>query len=50
MNQQISLARAQSVRNRLIAFGISAKRLVARGYGENIPLENTGGYSKSIEE
>ncbi|QDF27642.1 OmpA family protein [Halarcobacter anaerophilus] len=46
MNQQISLARAQSVRNRLIAFGISSKRLVARGYGENIPLENTGGYSK----
>ncbi|WP_052502767.1 OmpA family protein [Halarcobacter anaerophilus] len=46
MNQQISLARAQSVRNRLISFGISSKRLVARGYGENIPLENTGGYSK----
>jgi len=46
MNQQISLARAKSVKNKIISFGIDQDRLVARGYGENIPLENTGGYSK----
>lgn len=46
MNQEISLARAQTVEQKLISFGINKDRLVARGYGENIPIDKTSGYSK----
>jgi len=48
INQQISLARAKSVRKKLIALGISKDRIIARGYGEDIPLVKNSpkGYSK----
>ncbi|WP_321313470.1 OmpA family protein [Halarcobacter sp.] len=48
VNQQISFARAQTVKNRLIFFGIDKNRLIARGYGEDIPIEpnSPNGYSK----
>ncbi|MFQ5905805.1 MAG: OmpA family protein [bacterium] len=37
-NMKLSLARANSVRNWLKSRGISPERLVARGYGESIPI------------
>lgn len=48
LNQAISLKRAKSVMNRLIYYGINKDRMIARGYGENVPLvENSpNGYSK----
>ena len=38
-NQKLSEGRAQSAVNYLISKGISASRLVAKGYGESIPME-----------
>lgn len=38
VNMTISLSRAQTVKDRLISYGISTTRLVARGYGETKPL------------
>ncbi|XOB62342.1 OmpA family protein [Campylobacterota bacterium DY0563] len=48
VNQEISFARAVTVRNRLIFFGVDKDRLIARGYGEDIPLvpNSPNGYSK----
>jgi len=37
-NVQLSQARAESVRHRLIQSGIAAERLEARGYGPDVPL------------
>ncbi len=37
-NQNLSEARAQSVRSYLISVGIGADRLIARGYGESMPM------------
>jgi len=34
-NEQLSTARAQNVRNALIARGIAANRITARGVGQN---------------
>ena len=39
-NMTLSDARAQSVREYLIAQGIDAARLTARGYGETTPIES----------
>ncbi len=39
LNQQLSRARATAVREVLIARGVDADRLVARGYGEEQPIE-----------
>ena len=44
-NQRLSERRAASVRNYLIEQGISAKRLIARGFGESRPK-----YSNATEE
>lgn len=38
-NQQLSLQRAQAVRNWLVRNGIDPKRLVAKGYGSTIPVD-----------
>lgn len=47
LNLQISEQRAVSVKNRLRFYGIDKKRIVARGYGETIPLVKNSkeGYS-----
>jgi len=37
-NQKLSQERVDTVKSRLIAKGISAKRLTAKGYGESKPL------------
>ncbi|MEO9802205.1 MAG: OmpA family protein [Reichenbachiella sp.] len=37
-NMSVSLARAESVRSYLVTNGISANRLIAKGYGETRPL------------
>jgi outer membrane protein OmpA-like peptidoglycan-associated protein len=37
-NYQLSLKRAQSVKNYLVSRGISSNRIVARGYGEERPI------------
>lgn len=37
-NMELSVARANSVRNWLISRGMSSDRLVARGYGESVPI------------
>ena len=39
-NQKLSEGRAQSAVNYLISKGISESRLVAKGYGESIPMED----------
>ena len=39
-NQKLSEGRAQSAVNYLISKGISELRLVAKGYGETVPLED----------
>ena len=39
-NQQLSEARAQAVRDALIAKGISAERLTAKGYGLSMPVDS----------
>lgn len=48
LNQAISLQRAKSVMNRLVYYGIDKNRMIARGYGEDIPLvaNSPKGYSK----
>jgi len=48
VNQQISFARAKTVKDRLVFFGIDENRLIARGYGEDIPLQKNSplGYSR----
>lgn len=48
VNKEISYARAVTVRDKLIDLGVDAQRLIARGYGENIPIveNNSKGYSK----
>lgn len=38
MNQKLSLARATAVRDALIALGVEAERLTARGLGESEPI------------
>jgi outer membrane protein OmpA-like peptidoglycan-associated protein len=42
LNMRLSLERAESVRRYLIDHGISADRLVARGYGESRPTAGNG--------
>jgi outer membrane protein OmpA-like peptidoglycan-associated protein len=37
-NLQLSTRRADSVRERLIQLGVDAERLIARGYGETVPI------------
>jgi outer membrane protein OmpA-like peptidoglycan-associated protein len=37
-NLKLSQSRAESVRNYLIKKGISSDRMVAKGYGENVPI------------
>lgn len=37
-NQILSQARAEAVRNYLIAYSISSKRITAKGYGETMPV------------
>lgn len=37
-NQQLSQARAEAVRNRLVGDGIAADRLTAKGYGQSQPV------------
>jgi outer membrane protein OmpA-like peptidoglycan-associated protein len=39
-NQSLSERRAMSVRNALLAVGVSGQRLVTRGYGEGYPVGN----------
>lgn len=48
VNQAISLARAKSVESRLVKYGVKKERIIARGYGEDIPLvkNSSKGYSK----
>lgn len=49
LNQAISLKRAKSVRDNLVNhYGISANRVIPRGYGEEIPLVKNSpkGYSR----
>jgi outer membrane protein OmpA-like peptidoglycan-associated protein len=47
-NMRLSLARANAVRNWLTNKGISPLRLVARGYGENVPIApNTTRHGRS---
>ncbi len=48
LNQAISQKRANSVKQRLIDYGIDKSRIKARGYGESIPLvkNSPNGYSK----
>lgn len=46
-NQWISEQRANSVKNKLVEFGVNAKRLIAKGYGKTMPLvpNDQDGYS-----
>jgi outer membrane protein OmpA-like peptidoglycan-associated protein len=37
-NLQLSTRRAESVRDELIGLGVDAERLIARGYGETLPI------------
>lgn len=48
LNQRISEKRAVSVKKRLQYYGIDKSRIIARGYGESIPLvkNSPNGYSK----
>lgn len=46
VNAWFSKERAKGVRARLISLGIEKKRIKARGYGEDIPLEGLNKYSK----
>ncbi len=48
LNQRISEKRALTVKQRLIYYGIDKSRIIARGYGESIPLvkNSPNGYSK----
>jgi OOP family OmpA-OmpF porin len=49
-NEQLSQRRANAVRSWLIAKGISASRLTAKGYGMNSPVESNstpGGRAKN---
>lgn len=41
-NLKLSQARAESVRNYLIAAGVEEVRLTARGYGETVPIDSNG--------
>jgi|GEM_PF-1642746 len=47
LNKEVSARRAEKIRNIIASYGISDKRLVARGYGEDIPLveNDKNGYS-----
>ncbi|MDY6788155.1 MAG: OmpA family protein, partial [candidate division WOR-3 bacterium] len=46
-NLALSQARAESVRNYLISSGISASRIIAKGYGETMPIAtNTTRYGR----
>jgi len=40
LNARLSQARAEAVRDRLIAEGVASARVVARGYGETRPIAN----------
>ena len=42
VNMRLSRARAKSVRNFLIAQGVSSRRLSTKGYGESRPLDTNG--------
>lgn len=48
LNQSISLKRAEAVKEKLVSLGIVKDRIIARGYGEDIPLvkNSINGYSK----
>jgi OOP family OmpA-OmpF porin len=37
-NLQLSTRRAESVRDELIGLGVDAEQLIARGYGETLPI------------
>jgi OmpA-OmpF porin, OOP family len=39
-NDALSLARAEAVRNYLVGEGVSGQRLVARGYGSSVPVND----------
>jgi outer membrane protein OmpA-like peptidoglycan-associated protein len=41
-NMKLSQARAESVRNYLIAAGVEPDRLTAHGYGETVPIDTNG--------
>lgn len=47
-NQEISRQRAESVKAMIVKLGIDENRIIARGYGEDIPLvpNSPNGYSK----
>ena len=48
LNQTISLSRAKAVKKKLVSLGIDTDRIIARGYGEDIPFvkNSVNGYSK----
>ena len=48
LNQTISLKRAEAVKDKLVLLGVSEDRIIARGYGEDIPFvkNSAKGYSK----
>ena len=39
-NLALSDSRAQGVQNYLLSKGVSASRLIARGYGQNLPIDS----------
>lgn len=49
-NIKLSQARAQSVVDYLVQKGVPAERLIAKGYGESVPVNNCGNGSKCTEE